>query len=60
MTTALKNTLRSKSIRSIIRRYQAGESSIAIAATYGVSSSTIIRVLRELGVKIKTRGRYPQ
>lgn len=45
-------------IASIVRRYEAGESSRKIAAHYGVSGSTLIKVLRTQGVKIKGRGRY--
>jgi len=60
MTNSLETQLTVTQINSIIRRYKNGESSIKIAEHYGVCSSTIVRLLRQQGVKIKSRGRYPQ
>lgn len=47
-----------RQVASIVRRYEAGESSIKIAEHYGCTSKTILNVLRKEGVEIKSRGRY--
>lgn len=47
-----------RQVASIVRRYEAGESSIKIAEHYGCTSKTILNVLRKEGVEIKGRGRY--
>ncbi len=50
---ALKRRLSNSVIDEIVRRYEAGESSLAIAKDHDVSSSALIRVLRSRGVAIR-------
>lgn len=46
------------SIDRIVRLYESDISSIKIAKEYGISSTTVRRILREQGVTIKGKGRY--
>lgn len=44
----------------IIQRYKQGDSSTVIAQAFGVSSVTVIRVLRRAGIPIRNRGTRSQ
>jgi DNA invertase Pin-like site-specific DNA recombinase len=43
-------------VAEIVSRYQAGEPSTAIAASYGLSKSSVIQLLREAGITIRRQG----
>lgn len=40
----------------IVTRYEAGEPSTAVAARFGISKGSVIRLLREAGVPIRNQG----
>lgn len=50
---ALERRLDKSSIDEIVQRYEAGDSSLVIAADYNVSSSALIGLLRSRGVTIR-------
>lgn len=49
----LDHRLNPATIAEIIARYEAGEPSKALAAAFGISKGSAIRLLREAGVKIR-------
>jgi transposase-like protein len=52
----LRSKLTDEDKQHIIQRYKQGDSSAVIAQALGVSSVTVIRVLRQAGVPIRNRG----
>lgn len=52
----LSQRLQSDVITEIVARYKAGVPSTALAAAFGISKSSIIRLLREAGVKVRKQG----
>jgi transposase-like protein len=52
----LRSKLTDEDKQLIIQRYERGDSSTVIAQALGVSSVTVIRVLRQAGVPIRKRG----
>lgn len=56
----LRSKLTDEDKALIIQRYKQGDSSTVIAQAFGVSSVTVIRVLRQAGVPIRNRGTRSQ
>jgi transposase-like protein len=52
----LRQRLRPDTIAQIVGRYQAGESSTSLAATFGISKGSVIRLLRDADVPIRNQG----
>ncbi len=52
----LRSKLTDEDKQHIIQRYKQGDSSTVIAQALGVSSVTVIRILRQAGVPIRNRG----
>jgi hypothetical protein len=52
----LDQRLKPETVAEIIARYEAGEPSTAIAAIFNISKGSVIRLLREAGVKIRKQG----
>jgi transposase-like protein len=52
----LDQRLKPAIVAEIVARYEAGESSTAIAASYGLSKGSVIRLLREAGITIRRQG----
>jgi hypothetical protein len=52
----LDQRLKPEIVAEILARYQAGEPSTAIAASYGLSKGSVIRLLREAGISIRCQG----
>lgn len=52
----LDQRLKPAILAEIVARYEAGEPSTAIAASYGLSKGSVIRLLREAGVLIRNQG----
>jgi transposase-like protein len=53
---ALRSKLTEEDKAYIVQRYQQGDSSAVIAQALGVSSVTVLRVLRQAGITIRNRG----
>lgn len=41
---------------SVVRRYEAGESSVALAVALGASPATVLRALRRAGARVRRPG----
>lgn len=52
----LNQRLKPAIVAEIVARYQAGETSTAVAAAYGLSKGSVIRLLRDAGVPIRRQG----
>jgi hypothetical protein len=52
----LDQRLKPEIVAGIVARYEAGEPSTAIAASFGMSKGSVIRLLREAGVFIRNQG----
>lgn len=52
----LTQRLKPAAVAEIVARYQAGEASTAVAADYGLSKGSVIRLLRDSGVPIRRQG----
>ena len=52
----LSQRLNSDTVAQIVERYEAGEPSTTLAAAYGISKGSAIKLLREAGVKIRNQG----
>lgn len=56
---AAARALDDKTASSIASRYEKGETSAALAAEHGVSTSTILKYVSENGVQLRPRGGVP-
>ena|ERR1700733_864808 len=52
----LDQRLKPKIVAEIVARYEAGEPSTAIAASYGLSKGSVIRLLRDADIPIRNQG----
>ena len=52
----LNQRLKPEIVAEIVARYEAGEASAAIAASYGLSKGSVIGLLRDAGIKIRNQG----
>ena len=52
----LSQRLKSDTVAQIVERYETGEPSTTLAAAYGISKGSVIKLLREAGVKIRNQG----
>jgi len=52
-------TITSNQTRSIVARYKKGETIRDLSETFGISNSSVLRILRDNKVKIRPRGRRP-
>jgi len=56
---ATRVEITSNQIRSMKSRYLKGETAQELAGAFKVSTSTVLRLLREAGTEIRQRGRRP-
>jgi hypothetical protein len=52
----LDQRLKPAKVAEIVARYEAGEPSTAVAASYGLSKGSVIRLLHEAGIPIRRQG----